>query len=96
MFFLYILLQLSNSCYQTNNDHYLANLNIANIFSRTTFLVFFQMNYLSGEQIRTVLTYDKLITAMKDCLKAFSKGENDPQGAVQPLRSRISVKENNG
>ncbi|XP_047469590.1 ketimine reductase mu-crystallin-like [Penaeus chinensis] len=55
-----------------------------------------QVKFISDPVVRRVLTWDRLLPAVRRSLEAFSRGPRHPQGAVQPLRTSVSVEEHQG
>ncbi|MCL4161018.1 UNVERIFIED_CONTAM: hypothetical protein GTU68_052380 [Idotea baltica] len=51
---------------------------------------------IGSSDIKRVLSYKELLPAIQSTLAAFSRGPSSPVGAVQPLRSRINVDDQNG
>ncbi|XP_063587438.1 ketimine reductase mu-crystallin-like [Penaeus indicus] len=55
-----------------------------------------QVRYIKDPAVRRALTWDRLLPVVRRSLAAFSRGPRHPQGAVQPLRTSVSVEEHQG
>nr|XP_053653896.1 ketimine reductase mu-crystallin-like [Cherax quadricarinatus]XP_053653897.1 ketimine reductase mu-crystallin-like [Cherax quadricarinatus] len=54
------------------------------------------VRWISEEEVQSVLTWDQLLPAVRRALVAYTLGAHHPQGAIQPLRTRLSFPEPQG
>lgn len=54
------------------------------------------IKWISNEDVFRVLTWDRLLPAIRSALVAYTQGPDHPHGAVQPLRTTIEVPQNQG
>ncbi|XP_042876399.1 ketimine reductase mu-crystallin-like isoform X2 [Penaeus japonicus] len=55
-----------------------------------------QLKYIEDHVVRRLLTWDRLLPVVRQSLAAFSRGALHPRGAVQPLRSSVTVDQHQG
>ncbi|XP_076053869.1 ketimine reductase mu-crystallin isoform X2 [Oratosquilla oratoria] len=52
--------------------------------------------WVSGSEVRQHLTWERAMAGCKEALAAFSRGPEDAQGAVQPVRTSVNIKSQGG
>lgn len=56
---------------------------------QVTMSKFGEIKWITNEKVKQVLTWDRVIPAMRDCLAAYSRGPDHPEGAINPLRTWV-------